>query len=81
MRKVTRTHYFTVLELGDIFLKYELPLSLNTSLLPYRMLREQFIGSSECRVMEHVRVALEHVTYGWSEFRQPGFTLLLFLLA
>lgn len=55
------THHFTLLQLSDILLKNELPFGFNPSLLPDRMLLEQFVRSIECGIMEHARIAFQHI--------------------
>ncbi len=52
----------TLLEILNVFLKYEFPFGLNPCLLPDGMLREKFICGRKSRIMEHTRVALQHVS-------------------
>lgn len=73
------THHFTLLKLGNILLKDEFALSFNLGLLPDGMLSEEFVSGSECRVVKHVGVALQHVPNGRTEFRQTSLSLLLLL--
>lgn len=77
--KRVKTHHFTLLELSDILFKNELSLRFDLRLLPNRMLSEELVCCRECRVMEHVRIALEHIANSWTRLGQTSFTLLLLL--
>lgn len=75
------THHFTLDQLRNIFIKYELTLHFDFSLLPNRMLSEELICSCKCCIMENVRIAFEHVPDSRSKFRKsciPFFLLLGF---
>ena len=58
------THHLPLLQLRHILLEDEPPLGLDLSLLPDRMLREELVCCSKGRVMENIRVSLEHVANG-----------------
>ncbi len=75
------THHFALFEFRDILLEDESALGFNLGLLPDGVLSEQLVSSSEGRVVEHVRVPLEHVTNGGAKLGQSSLSLLLLLRA
>ena len=68
MDSMSQTYHLPLLQLGDIILKNELPFRFNLGLLPNRMLREELVCRWECRVMEYIGVALEHIPDCRSQF-------------
>lgn len=74
-----KTHHFTLLELSDVLFKDELPLRFDLGLLPDRMLREEFVCCREGRVVEDVRIALEHVADSGTRLGQTSFAFFLLL--
>lgn len=54
-------YHFALFQLSDVLIEYKFPLSFDLGLLPDGMLREEFVGSSESCIMEHARIAFEHI--------------------
>lgn len=55
-------YHFAFQKFSNIFFKNEFSFCFNPCLLPNRMLREKFVGSTERSVMENIRIAFKHVT-------------------
>ena len=58
-------------------LSARVPFCFHARLLPDRVLREELVGRGEGRVVEDVRVALEHIAERGPGLSQTSFTLLL----
>jgi hypothetical protein len=59
------THHLALFEFGNVLFKYHFALRLDARLLPDGVLCKKLVGCCEGCIGVHIRIAFEHVSYGW----------------
>jgi hypothetical protein len=60
------SHHLALLKFCNVLLEYEPTFKLDLGLLPDRMLGKDLVCCRKCRIMEHIRIAFQHISKSWT---------------